>query len=380
MAGRSRASSRKSVDRVGTGGDVPSSLASPTRGNRDYMEQKVASTVHKIKQASAPLSPNPHASPSTADSRKLQRSQAHPSHPSHPQHSGGSHAPERRPSKTAHDATTTATLKRDQLDERGAKRQCQSPSIDPNSSAVVMMSQQPGPSGRQPAPAHEPVQTQIPPGSPGPPISNTTSSPGKQLPPQPQPNSGDIEQMEDFCDQLGHQLAEAKRELCEAKEDNKRLQGHISRLQKKVTDTAASRTEGDPLAGSRRPDAEITKPFHSLIYRVHNFVINYYKEPGKQAIKLWVEGESRRLANIHPDFARLAVEKSSAQWFVKALIWNYLLDHVFYGVATSGGAMWAGRYASRLNRLSSSTPLSLSPYTHPSPLLPSPPIKQQFFR
>ena len=280
-------------------------------------------------QISTPSSPNPGRSPSATSPQMAQNDFPRP----------GPAPTSNRLAKKGRDLTAESKLNEDQVVERDAKRQLRAIEADPNTSPEETMVQQPGTSGLLPPRSGEQCQT-----GPEEQESGTTSSLDKDLPARPL-SARDIIEANGVIDDLTRQVSEGQEEI-------ERLRSHVSRLQKKVTDTAASRTEGDPLAGSRLPETEITKTFHSLTYRVHNFLVNYYKDPGKKEVKLWAEGESRRLVPVHPEFVRLAMDKASAAYFVESAIWVYLMNEVFYGYTTSGRALWAGRYAARLNRLS----------------------------
>lgn len=183
----------------------------------------------------------------------------------------------------------------------------------------------------------------------------------KDLPPEPGSAAPNDTSTSTTDMALADQLAAAKDEI-------RRLSGINARLREKVTDTAASRTEADPLTTFRVPENVIISDFRALAYRIHNFVANYYKDESAKDFKAWAELNHSIMSNIHPDFIKMAVNKATSTWLVEAVIWNLLMTQVFsrFGPGEGRGMLWAGRYSTRLCKLSKTpTPLAVSGGTYP---------------
>lgn len=207
----------------------------------------------------------------------------------------------------------------------------------------------------------------------------------KDLPPEPGTAAPNDTSASTTDVALADQLAAAKDEI-------RRLNGINARLREKVTDTAASRTEADPLTTFRVPENVIVSGFRALAYRIHNFVANYYKDESAKDFQAWAELNHSIMSAIHPDFIKMAVNKATSTWLVEAVIWHLLMTQVFsrFGPGEGRGMLWAGRYSTRLKlcKLSKTpTPLAVlggtyypvaTPYQHStdlSPLSPSlPPL------
>jgi len=173
------------------------------------------------------------------------------------------------------------------------------------------------------------------------------SSADKDLPPEPNNATGST-------NDPNHTDASCADQLLAAREEIKRLTGINARLREKVTDSAASRTDADPLTAFRVPENVIVSDFRALAYRIHNFVDNYYKDQNKRKFKAWAEENHRFLASIYPDFAKVLGEKGTPTWLVEATIWNLLMGTVFTRFADGMGMLWAGRYARRVAKLGKS--------------------------
>ncbi|KAK0747239.1 hypothetical protein B0T21DRAFT_405890 [Apiosordaria backusii] len=158
---------------------------------------------------------------------------------------------------------------------------------------------------------------------------------------------------------LGEELEAARQVLPpEAAAYEERLTAQnalIERLRAKAADSAGIAAE-TPLGQSRLQvtESRILEAWRELAFEIHNFVLCYLsiKDLGTRKMEQWVKARGDKLKEISPSYDRMALDKAASGWFMEAAIWQLLHGAVFASSTAHGNACWAGRYQSRLEKLS----------------------------
>lgn len=66
----------------------------------------------------------------------------------------------------------------------------------------------------------------------------------------------------------------------------------------------------------------------------------------------WLRARGDKLKEVLPLHDRMVLDKAASSWYVEAVIWQVLHGTVFASSTTHGNACWAGKYQSRLEKLS----------------------------
>ena len=140
----------------------------------------------------------------------------------------------------------------------------------------------------------------------------------------------------------------------------------IERLRIKATEAASKAAEA-PLdqPGLRLPEREIINMWAELGYKVHNFVLCYLKDLSALKIENWTELQGHNLREVSPHYSQLAANKKAGTWFMEAAMWSAITRLVFASSTTHGNVCWAGKYGTKLERLSAAN------VNHTAPLLPT---------
>ncbi|KAK4661133.1 uncharacterized protein QC763_704920 [Podospora pseudopauciseta] len=138
----------------------------------------------------------------------------------------------------------------------------------------------------------------------------------------------------------------------------------IERLRTKAADSAGMAAE-TPLGQSRlqMTESRILEAWRELTFEVHNFVRCYLsiEDLGARKMEQWAKARGDKLKEICPGYDRMVLDKAASDWFVEAAIWKVLHGAVFVSSTTHGNACWAGRYQSRLEKLSVALASSIKP-------------------
>lgn len=138
----------------------------------------------------------------------------------------------------------------------------------------------------------------------------------------------------------------------------------IERLRTKAADSAGMAAE-TPLGQSRlqMTESRILEAWRELTFEVHNFVRCYLSigDLGARKMEQWAKARGDKLKEICPGYDRMVLDKAASDWFVEAAIWKVLHGAVFVSSTTHGNACWAGRYQSRLEKLSVALASSIKP-------------------
>ncbi|KAK4173410.1 hypothetical protein QBC36DRAFT_194730 [Triangularia setosa] len=214
----------------------------------------------------------------------------------------------------------------------------------------------------------------IPSQQPVPSSSNTVDTPWQQARDRMNYLERELHQTQRSIEQAQHELTQRDREITRlgeelnaarqvlppeaaAYEDQLAAQNAlIERLRAKAADSASMAAE-TPLGQSRLQvtESRILETWRELTFEIHNFVLCYLsvKDLGTRKMEQWAKARGDKLKEICPAYDRMAaLDKVMSEWFVEAAIWQVLHGAVFASSTTHGNACWAGRYQSRLEKLS----------------------------
>ncbi|RGP77159.1 aat family amino acid transporter [Fusarium longipes] len=120
-------------------------------------------------------------------------------------------------------------------------------------------------------------------------------------------------------DSFAHQLRDKSDDIRQLQQDNETLKRQCGEAADKTYQPQAQL----PL---NRPESELVKDWHTLVYNVNNFVENHFRD---------------EVAEAPQD---IVISRESGLALIKATLWNALKRSTFGGVAPGGSMRWAGHY------------------------------------
>ncbi|OBS24522.1 hypothetical protein FPOA_05063 [Fusarium poae] len=147
------------------------------------------------------------------------------------------------------------------------------------------------------------------------------------------------------------QYDDLKRQLIDKCNEVRQLQDDNEILKRQCSEAATKTYHPKVQLPLNRPESELIKDWHTLVYSVNNFVDNHFRDVNYKRIASWAKIQQDHLREVAERPQDIVTNLESGLALIKATVWHALRKFTFGGVASEGAMCWAGRYKGDLRRL-----------------------------